>query len=41
MVRLMKVVIARLGNGGRVMVMAESEWRGGGVVMAWQDGCMT
>ncbi|WZZ17307.1 hypothetical protein YC2023_110396 [Brassica napus] len=24
-----------------VMVMAESEWRGGGVVMAWQDGCMT
>ncbi|KAF3601896.1 hypothetical protein F2Q69_00036658 [Brassica cretica] len=27
---------ARLRNGGRVMVTAESEWRGGGVVTAWQ-----
>ncbi|KAG5376860.1 hypothetical protein IGI04_041456 [Brassica rapa subsp. trilocularis] len=34
--QLSHVVIARLRNGGRVMVTAESEWQGAGVVTAWQ-----
>ncbi|WZZ09946.1 hypothetical protein YC2023_095867 [Brassica napus] len=34
MVSLMKVVIARLINGGRVMVRAETEWQGAGVIKA-------
>ncbi|KAH0915622.1 hypothetical protein HID58_030068 [Brassica napus] len=34
--QLSHVVIARLINGGRVMVRAETEWQGAGVVTAWQ-----
>nr|VDC90819.1 unnamed protein product [Brassica rapa] len=34
--QLFHVVIARLRNGGRVMVTAETEWQGAGVVTAWQ-----